>query len=66
MTAAPRMAVLEVSVLVEVDGKSFTTQVAGSFDALRSVEAARGAGRAIGEQVGESLALRLQHGERLS
>ncbi|MBU1522087.1 MAG: hypothetical protein KJ728_11780 [Alphaproteobacteria bacterium] len=66
MTAAPRMAVLEVSVLVEVGGKSFTTQVAGSFDALRSVEAARGAGRAIGEQVGESLALRLQHGERLS
>lgn len=64
--AAVRMAVVEVSVTVEVGGKSFTTQVAGAFDALRSVEAARGAGRAIGDQVGESLALRLQHGERLS
>lgn len=57
MTAAPRLAVVEISVTVEV---------AGAFDALRSVDAARGAGRAIGEQVGESLALRLQHGERLS
>lgn len=60
------MSVIDVTVTVEIEGKPFVTQVAGSFDALRSIDAARGAGRQIGELVSESLALRFQHGERLS
>jgi hypothetical protein len=59
------MAVVEVTVTVEVDGKLYPTQIAGAFDALRSIEAARGAGRQIGELVSDCLALRLQHGQPL-
>lgn len=64
--AAARMSVVEISVTVEIDGKPFVTQIAGSYDALRSVEAARGGGRQIGEQLGECLALRIQHGGPIS
>ncbi|WP_269220870.1 hypothetical protein [Brevundimonas vesicularis] len=64
--AAARMSVVEISVTVEIDGRNFTTQIAGSYDALRSVEAARGVGRQIGDQLGECLALRIQHGGPIS
>ena len=62
MTAAVSMSVVEISVAVEIAGQLYTTRLAGSFDALRSAPAARGAGRQIGEMVGECLALRIQHG----
>lgn len=62
MTVARSMAVVQITVTVQVDGKAFDTHLAAAFDPLRSVEAARGAGRQIGELLGECLALRFQHG----
>lgn len=61
-----RLTVLGVTVALQKGDQVEHTHVAAAFDEIRSPDAARGAGRQIGDQLGEMLARQLQHGKDLA
>jgi hypothetical protein len=64
MTAA-RMTVLSLSLIVEQGGRPHPVEIAAAFDPIRSPDAARAAGRQIGDLLGEVLDRRIRHGGAL-
>lgn len=60
------MSVVTVTVSVQQGAQERQVQVAGAFDPIRTADAARAAGRSIGELVADNLERRIRHGESLS
>lgn len=58
--------VLSVTVAVQHGEQLKSVEIAGAFDPIRSPEAARATGRAIGELVSENLERRMRFGEDLT
>jgi hypothetical protein len=63
-TPAP-ITVVSVTLAVLRQGEEHPVQISGAFDRITTADAANAAGRAIGEQVAQSLCQRLQHGQDL-
>jgi len=64
MTA--NVTILSVTVRIEQGEKTRTVEIAAAFDRIQSPEAARTAGRAIGDLLSDNLERRLRHGEVLA
>lgn len=65
MSGAP-LTVLSVVVVVDQGEKTQVVEIAVAVDRIQSPEAARAAGRMIGEAVSDNLERRLRHGEILA
>ena len=64
MTAA--FTLLSVKLEIHRGGRTYPSEVSASLDPIRTQEAARSAGRQLGEILGDVLAMRLQQGESLT
>lgn len=64
MTAA--FTLLSVKLEIHRGGRTYPSEVSASLDPIRTQEAARSAGRQLGEVLGDVLAMRLQQGESLT
>lgn len=61
-----RMTVLSITVAVQHGEAVKSVEIAGAFDPIMSADAARAAGRAIGDLVSDNLERRIRFGEDLA
>jgi len=61
-----RFTVIDITVAIQKGDRIEHTQLAASFDAITTQDAARNVGRQIGAGLGEALALQLQQGKDLA
>lgn len=61
-----RFTVVDVTVAIQKGDRLEHTQLAAAFDVITTQDAARLAGRQIGADLGEALALQLQQGKDLA
>lgn len=61
-----RFTILDITVAIQKGDRLEHTQLAAAFDVITTQDAARSAGRQIGADLGEALALQLQQGKDLA